>query len=618
MRRILATCIAIGLALALPGSVTAAPTQPRVAIIVGPAEGLTDLYRSVGAAAAREARRWTNDVVMVASPDATWPAVKRALRGASIVVYLGHGNGFPSPYRSSPYPRTQNGLGLNPVAGGGDNSHQYFGKSFIGRDIRLAPGAVVLLNHLCYASGNSEPGLPEGSLEVGRQRVDNYAAGWLKAGAGAVIADTFGEPGSYLRAILSGDRSIDAVWRDAPTFHDHVLTFASLRTPGATAAMDPTQLDSGFNRSIVWRPGLSSSDVRAGAGRVATLPLPPIGSTDPGLASLAALGVTFGTPSLVPAGPTPAGLVAGSRVTLSLPIKAPSGVRLPTGLELGLRWDPLVLDPRPSTAGGAGDPAEGGSPSPGPSAGTTGPEPSASTAPSGDPRPPGRPVPSPGPDSTRAGLGEPPAIALVVPEALGTMITPARAKLTRSRLRLTAALPTDSGTYRLTTTVHGSDGLAFDAATQALVPVLTVRVSRPLSVAYGVVPDLAMTAGTNLVLPVRLVNDGIVDWALPPIASDDLIDPMLARSRPPARLVARWVALGLGTTADTTDSTTPLRLDPGSETTVQLTLTAPTAAGDYLVVLDVASPLHGSLAASGVAVGQIRVTVEPGTIPAAP
>ena len=34
----------------------------------------------------------------VYSPNATWSAVKAALQGASIVVYMGHGNGFPSPY----------------------------------------------------------------------------------------------------------------------------------------------------------------------------------------------------------------------------------------------------------------------------------------------------------------------------------------------------------------------------------------------------------------------------------------------------------------------------------------------------------------------------------------
>ncbi len=230
--RILGVLIAVAFSAALTGSVEAAPPPPRVAVIVGPAGDLTGLYRSIGADAAREARRWTSDVVTVMTPDATWPVVKRALRGASVVVYLGHGNGFPSPYRKSLYPPTQDGLGLNPVAGGDDTSHQYFGEAFLAREVRLAPGAVVLLHHLCYASGNSEPGLPEGSLDVARQRVDNYAAGWLAAGAGAVVADTFGAPGPYLKALFGTNQTIDRIWRDAPTFHDHVLSFPSIRTHG--------------------------------------------------------------------------------------------------------------------------------------------------------------------------------------------------------------------------------------------------------------------------------------------------------------------------------------------------------------------------------------------------
>ena len=85
------------------------------------------------------------------------------MTGASIVVYLGHGNGWPSRYRDALYPPTQNGFGLNPVAGGDDGAHQYFGEASVD-DLQLAPNAVVLLSHLCYASGNTEPGLAEGTL----------------------------------------------------------------------------------------------------------------------------------------------------------------------------------------------------------------------------------------------------------------------------------------------------------------------------------------------------------------------------------------------------------------------------------------------------------------------
>src|SRR2546422_482503 len=79
-----------------------------------------------------------------------------------------------------------------------DVAHQYFGESFLAADVHLAPHAAVVLLHLCYAAGNSEIGFPEPSLVVATQRVDNYAAGWLRAGADAVIADTFGPPEPYV------------------------------------------------------------------------------------------------------------------------------------------------------------------------------------------------------------------------------------------------------------------------------------------------------------------------------------------------------------------------------------------------------------------------------------
>lgn len=604
MRRVLGILIAVVVAGALVGPVAAARPEPRVAVIVGPVGGLTDFYRSVGAAAARQARRWTSDVVSVVSPDATWPAVRRALRGATIVIYLGHGNGWPSPYRDALYPPTQNGLGLNPVAGGDDSAHQYFGEAFLARDVRLAPGAVVLLHHLCYASGNSEPGLAEGSLEVARQRVDNYAAGWLAAGAGAVIADTYGDPGPYLRGLLGTDETVDRIWRQAPTSHGHVLTFPSIRSPGNVAAMDPTRSDSGFNRSMVSRPGLDASEVRSGAGRVATLPIGG-GTIQPPVLSLASLGVTFRTPGLVAAGTIPSGLVAGTRANLSLPVKLPAGVSLPDRLELGVRWDPLSID-----TGGSGS-----------SGSSAGPTPSPSPTPSASPTPRGRPVPGDLPAPTPA--TEPPGIEPVAPEVLGSVVTPVRALLYRGRLLATLQLPATPGTYRLVTTVHGADGVAYDGATQSLVPAVAVRVSRPLSVAFGVVPNLSVEAGARVSLAVRVVNDGVVAWADrpdPTALPEDVLDPRVSRAHPSARLIARWVPLATAgpDTPGPLEASASVAVDPGSQLTVQLALVAPAVPGSYLLVLDIDSPLHGSLAASGVVPGQVRVTVEPAATPEAP
>src|SRR5450759_2075176 len=102
---------------------------PRVVIIVGPVGAATDGYRAQARDAAAVARRYTTDVTELYSPNATWPAVRDALQGASVVIYMGHGNGWPSRYRDSLYPPTQNGFGLNPKAGGNDSEHQYVGEA---------------------------------------------------------------------------------------------------------------------------------------------------------------------------------------------------------------------------------------------------------------------------------------------------------------------------------------------------------------------------------------------------------------------------------------------------------------------------------------------------------
>ena len=270
--------LGLGYGLVLAASPLTAPgasaATPRVVIIVGPAGQATDGYRADGDQAAKVARAAGASVTTIYSPDATWPRVKAALKGASIVVYMGHGNGFPSRYGPVLNEATKDGLGLNPVAGIDDVAHQYFGEAYLTRHIRLAPHAVVLLHHLCYASGNSEPGLPEGGLTTGKQRVDNMAAGWLAAGADAVLAEAYGDPAYYLGKILAGRSTVEAIWRTGPTAHEHVLAFPSVRTPGLTALMDPTKRSSGFYRSLVVRADLRADEVAKGAALVDRSPDP--------------------------------------------------------------------------------------------------------------------------------------------------------------------------------------------------------------------------------------------------------------------------------------------------------------------------------------------------------
>ena len=218
-------------------------------IIVGATHGATAGYRADADVAYAEARKYTSNVVKVYSPNATWSKVKAAVVGASIVIYMGHGNGWPSPYTYDPLYTTKDGFGLNATAGAGDYNNKYYGEPYMA-SMDLAPGAIVLLHHLCYASGNSEPGDAEPSITTARKRADNYATGFLKAGASAVIADGHAGAERYLRALFTTHQSIEDMWRTMPNQNGNVVTFPSMRTPGVTVFQDPNTPTSGFYRSL--------------------------------------------------------------------------------------------------------------------------------------------------------------------------------------------------------------------------------------------------------------------------------------------------------------------------------------------------------------------------------
>jgi hypothetical protein len=654
-----------------PAAFAAAPKAkaavPKVVFIVGPAGAATDRYRAQARAAAAIARHYTPDVTELYSPQATWPAVRDATQGASLVVYMGHGNGWPSQYRDALYPVTQNGFGLNPAPGGDDATHQYFGEASVGSEIKLAKNAIVLLNHLCYASGNSEPGLAEGTLADARQRVDNYAAGFIRAGAAAVIAEAWASPSYFVRTILAGTGSIQAAWQRSPSANGHRFAFASERSRGYVAQMDPETASAGFTRSIVMKSGLAPRDVLAGAAGsapLATAALLPVVPT------LASAGMTVSAPTFA------ALPGAATKTNLHVAYTIKDRKALPKGIQASVRWDPIdvaiaPVDPATEVTGGdtapAADPAApatapAGSSAPAastaapatsaepaagaevtpadssaaaadPSAAASNPGTSSKPATSGtsEPKKAGKPAEAADPDSN--GAASTPTsdatvtaprgkewidaptdeVDLVVPEQAGDVVAPVAAKVTKKDLLVPVTLPTAPGRYRLTVTLHDADGVAYDAATQAMLPAQIVRVTGPFDGAIVVAPTATLRAGGDAGLGVRVLNLGRKAWGHAAIKTpSDAVHEVPAA---PAAVVARWVpltpgiALPAGAAAQGASTNLPVGLAPGKSADAWLDLVTPDVAGEYLLVLDIVSPDDGSLIASGANPTLVRVTV---------
>ncbi len=222
---IVAIAIATGGSVALRPETTVARSStagaPKVVIVVGPSGASTTRYLRRARTYAAQARRYGARVIEIYTPRATWTRVVAAAQGANVLIYLGHGNGWPSPY--APFQgRTKDGLGLNLTPRSGNTKPTYYGEDRVATTLRLAPGAVVLLGHLCYASGNGEPGSRQPTWRIARRRVDNYAAGFLRAGASAVIADGHGGLLEELGYLFGRARPLVAAWRTDPGGNDNV------------------------------------------------------------------------------------------------------------------------------------------------------------------------------------------------------------------------------------------------------------------------------------------------------------------------------------------------------------------------------------------------------------
>lgn len=202
---------------ALPGTgpEPAAAAAKKVAIIVGPtaitdshyqpwAEALADTARAAGA---------TVDLRYCATPS----QAKAAASGASVIVYFGHGNGFPNPYSSTKYPDRVNGWGLRHPDKTWDGKScrdsvlQYYGEAHLTGasttngwgtgGITPAANFVMVYSNACYAPGAGES-RPAPAESVALDRVANYSGPILSLG------------GTYFATDLGSAKIVDLILRN--------------------------------------------------------------------------------------------------------------------------------------------------------------------------------------------------------------------------------------------------------------------------------------------------------------------------------------------------------------------------------------------------------------------
>jgi hypothetical protein len=255
----------IASALALAGLITVPATASaathRVVIVVGPVGSQTSNYISSAKVYASYARSLGASVTEIYSPYATWGRVKNALQGANMLIYLGHGNGWPSPYYPfNPY--TKDGLGLNRSSGDGNSNVKYYGEYYLRTYVRMAADSVVLLNRLCYASGNNEWGAGYPSRYTAVARVGNYGYGFLHAGARAVFADGISSLKPIIYSLFRTNRTMWQIFKADPAYvGTHLHSWWSGRTSWAKGVVDPSYTNH-YYHSIIGSLGMTATTWR--------------------------------------------------------------------------------------------------------------------------------------------------------------------------------------------------------------------------------------------------------------------------------------------------------------------------------------------------------------------
>jgi len=233
IRAVFIAAITLAAAVMVAAPAPASAVGEKVAIIVGPVGGLSTSYRSMGDRVATAATEAGATVVKAYTPNATWANVKAAVNGANVIVYLGHGNGYPNPYGANELTDRSNGWGLNTSTTNGDadswsaGTLVYCGERALlgtltssdgaaqrnycgGNDntdgITPAPGFTMVYAQAHYAPGFGErytQSTPLTTLDEAQQRVRHYSSPILSLG-GTFLATAYSDAHEIVSRVLTG------------------------------------------------------------------------------------------------------------------------------------------------------------------------------------------------------------------------------------------------------------------------------------------------------------------------------------------------------------------------------------------------------------------------------
>lgn len=229
-RAVVAIAVVLAASLPFAGARPALAAAPKVTIIVGPSGAVTSQYRSMADEVATAATAAGATVAKVYSPNATWANVKTAVNAANVIVYFGHGNGYPNPYGDTELTDRTNGWGLNRKTTGGDADNWQTTMVYCGERVLLgqltssddsarltycggtandgitpAAGFTMVYAQAHYAPGFGERYVTSDPLTTrteAQQRVRNYSMPVLRLG-GTYFATAYGDADEIVARVLT-------------------------------------------------------------------------------------------------------------------------------------------------------------------------------------------------------------------------------------------------------------------------------------------------------------------------------------------------------------------------------------------------------------------------------